>query len=215
MVRGMKIIVIGASRGTGAACVSSALAKGHDVTACARTPTKLTLEHPKLTKKAGDFHDAASMNAAIAGHDAVILTASVGKLSDFKTTPDYFSRGTKYCIDAMKAHGVKRLVVLSAAGSGDSRVTSGWLLRTLVVDGILKRAFVDHDVQEQMALKSGLEVIIARPTRLTDGPAKGKYTKTAELVKVPSAISRADVADFMVDSCSDSPFVGKAVLLGG
>lgn len=211
----MKIIVIGASRGTGALCVSSALAKGHEVTACARTPSKLTLEHPKLTKKAGDFLDRASMHAAIAGQDAVIITASVSKLSDFKTTPDYFSRGTQYCIDAMKDHGVKRLVVLSAAGSGESRVTANWFVRTLMVDGILKRAFVDHDIQERLALASGLEVVIARPTRLTDGPAKGLYSKTAALVPVPSSISRADVADFMVDACTDNTFVGKAVLLGG
>jgi putative NADH-flavin reductase len=37
----MKILVIGASHGTGALCVTSALAKGHAVTAFSRTPAKL------------------------------------------------------------------------------------------------------------------------------------------------------------------------------
>ena len=41
------------------------------------TPAKLGLEHPALTKIAGDFHDAASVRAAVAGHDAVIITASL------------------------------------------------------------------------------------------------------------------------------------------
>ena len=66
-----------------------------------------------------------------------------------------------------------------------------------------------------MTRESGLEYVIARPTRLTDGPAKGQYTKTAELVKVPSAISRADVADFLVESCDSQTFLNKAVQLGG
>lgn len=64
---------------------------------------------------AGDFHDADSVDATVPGHDAVIITASVSALSELKRTPDYFSRGTQYCIDAMKKHGVKRLVVLSAS----------------------------------------------------------------------------------------------------
>lgn len=211
----MKILVLGASKGTGALCVKSALAKGFSVTAFARTPAKLEVSDPKLTKVAGNFHDAASVHAAVAGHDAVIVCASVSSLSDFKAKPDYFSAGTKYCIEAMKAHGVKRLVILSAQGSGDSIVTANWFLKTFVIGGVLKLAFRDHDLQERMTRESGLEYVIARPTRLTDGPALGRYTKTSELVKVPSAISRADVADFLVDSCASTTFLNKAVQLGG
>lgn len=211
----MKILVLGASQGTGALCVKSALAKGHAVTAFARTPGKLDVTHPQLTKVTGDFHDAASVRAAVAGHDAVIICASATKLSAFKAKPDYFSSGTKFCIDAMKEHGVKRLVVLSAQGAGDSIVTANWILRTFVIGGILKLAFRDHDVQERMTRESGLEYVIARPTRLTDGKAKGQYTRTADLVSVPSSISRADVADFMVEACESTTFVGKAVQLGG
>src|SRR5678815_2197590 len=108
----MKILVLAASQGTGALCVKAALAKGHSVTAFSRTPTKLDVTHDALTKVAGDFHEATSVSKAVAGHDAVIICASPTKLSAIKEKPDYFSRGTKYCIDAMKEHGVKRLVVL-------------------------------------------------------------------------------------------------------
>ena len=211
----MKILVIGASQGTGALCVKAALAKGHAVTAFARTPGKLELTHPQLTKLAGDFHDAGSVNEAVKGHDAVIVCASAPSLSAFRAKPDYFSHGTRNCIDAMKAHGVKRLIVLSAAGAGDSIKTASWFLKTFVIGGLLKVPFRDHDVQERMTQESGLEFVIARPTRLTDGPAKRKYEKTAELVAVPSSISRADVADFMVEACQSPAFVNKAVLLGG
>src|ERR1700722_2290219 len=117
----MHILIIGASQGTGALAVRAALDKGHRVTAFARSPQKLALEHPQLRKVAGDFHEAASVEAAVEGHDAVIVTASATRLSAFKENPRYFSQGTGYAINAMKKAGVKRLVVLSALGTGPSR----------------------------------------------------------------------------------------------
>ena len=86
----MKILVLGASRGTGALCVRSALAKGHAVTAFSRTPAKLDVTHPALTKIAGDFHDTVSVRGAVAGQDAVIICASPGSLGTIKEQPDYF-----------------------------------------------------------------------------------------------------------------------------
>jgi uncharacterized protein YbjT (DUF2867 family) len=211
----MKILVIGASQGTGALSVKAALAKGHAVSAFSRTPSKLGMEHPKLTLIAGDFHDAKSVSDAVAGHDAVIISASPTKLSAIKDKPDYFSRGTKYCIDAMKEHGIKRLVVLTAHGVAESKPAASWFQRTFLIDRLLKGFFDDHVVQEKMTRESGLDWVIARPTRLTNGAAKGKYVRTEELVSVPGSISRADLADFLVESCESNAHVGKAVQLGG
>lgn len=212
----MKILVLGASHGTGALCVKGALAKGHSVTAFSRTPAKLDLTHPALKKVAGDFHDAASVRNAVAGHDAVIICASPGSLATIKEIPDYFSRGTKYCINAMKEHGVKRLVILSAHGVGESRPEASWLQRTVLIGWLLKGFFRDHEIQERLTEESGLEFVIARPMRLTNGKALGKYVRrTTESIKVPATISRADVADFLVEACESTALVGKRVQLGG
>ena len=211
----MKILVIGASQGTGALSVRAALAKGHVVSAFSRTPAKLDVTHAALTKIAGDFHDAASVSRAVAGHDAVIISASPTSLRAIKDKPDYFSRGTKHCIDAMKEHGVRRLVVLTAHGVGDSERVASWFQRKLLIGGLLKGFFRDHEVQERMTRESGLDFVIARPTRLTNGAAKGKYVRTDEVVSVPGSISRADVADFLVEACESPKWVGKAVHLGG
>src|ERR1700712_1769681 len=113
----MKIFVIGASKGTGALAVAEACARGHQVTAFARSPEKLRFNHAGLTRLRGDFHDAASVSAAVPGHDAVIVTASPTSMKRFKDNPDYFSQGTRYVIDAMKGNGVARLVVLNALGT--------------------------------------------------------------------------------------------------
>ncbi len=210
----MKISVIGASKGTGALAVKEALARGHEVTAFARSPEKLVLEHPKLTRLVGDFHQRASVDEAVRGHDAVIITASVSSLKAFKERPDYFSLGTGYAIEAMKTHGVRRLVILSALGVGDSLAQTGFLVRKLMVEFILKAAFVDHERQEELVMKSGLDWVIARPGRLTDGPALKRYAKKTGADPVSGAIARADVADFLVEATEADTWVAKAVQLG-
>jgi uncharacterized protein YbjT (DUF2867 family) len=211
----MNILVIGASQGTGALTVRTALDKGHRVTALARSPNKLALEHPQLQKVAGDFHQAASVEAAVPGHDAVIVTASATKLSAFKENPRYFSQGTGYAIDAMKKAGVKRLAVLSALGTGDSRPLLNPVLRALMINFLLKGPYADHERQEEQVRASGLEWVIARPGRLTNGPARRRYVKKTAIESVPSSISRADVADFLVEACEVPTWVGHAVQLGG
>jgi uncharacterized protein YbjT (DUF2867 family) len=211
----MNLLVVGASRGTGALVVRTALDKGHRVTAFARSPAKLALEHPQLRKLQGDFHQAASVDAAVPGHDAVVVTASVTRLAAFKENPRYFSQGTELVIDAMKRSGVKRLVVLSALGTGDSARLLNPVVRALMVGWLLKAAFADHERQEELVRASGLEGVVARPTRLTDGPARRRYVKKTALESVPASISRADVADFLVEACEVPTWVGHAVQLGG
>ena len=211
----MKILVLGASQGTGALVVTEALARGHDVTAFARSPEKLQLAGPRLQKVSGDFHDAASVKSAVAGHDAVVITASATSLAGFKAQPDYFSLGTGHAIAAMKALGVRRLVVLSALGTGESRALMPWVARKLVVDLILKLPFADHQVQEGLVRASDLDWVIARPGRLTNGPARHAYQKRTDLVPLPSSISRSDVAHFLVDACERNDWLRQAVQLGG
>jgi putative NADH-flavin reductase len=211
----MKILVLGASQGTGAETVKAALAQGNAVTAFARSPDKLAIQHPQLTRLKGDVFDKASVAAAVKGHDAVVVTAFPGSLKGFKERPNFFSEATAIAIDAMKQHGVKRLVVLSALGAGESSALLNPLLQFLLLKLFLKAPYSDHGRQEALVKESGLEWVIARPSRLTDGPANGRYEKTAELKKVPSLITRADVGAFMAEACVTDTWVGKAVQLGG
>jgi uncharacterized protein YbjT (DUF2867 family) len=211
----MNILVIGASQGTGALAVRAALDKGHRVTAFARSPQKLALDHRQLRKVSGDFHQAASVDGVVPGHDAVVITASATSLRAFKENPRYFSQGTELTVDAMKKAGVKRLAVLSALGVGESLSLLNPIVRVFAVGFLLKAAFADHERQEAQVRSSGLEWIVARPGRLTNGPAHRRYVKTTAIERVPSAISRADVADFLIEACEVPTWVGHAVQLGG
>jgi uncharacterized protein YbjT (DUF2867 family) len=211
----VNILVVGASAGTGALAVATALERGHDVAAFARSPQKLTLQHGKLTRIQGDFHDRASVDAAVRGRDAVLVTASGSTLKAFRDNPTYFSQGTAHVIDAMKAHGVRRLVILSALGTGDSRRLVNPIVRLVAIGWILKRPFVDHERQEELTRHSGLDWVIVRPGGLTNGPARARYVKTAALERVPSTIRRADVADFLVEAAESDRWIRQSVQLGG
>ena len=145
----------------------------------------------------------------------MVVTASVASLREFRERPDYISRGTGHVVAAMKASGVRRLVVLSAFGVGESRRLVGFVMGRLLVSWILRAPFVDHERQEELVCESGLEWVLARPTRLSNGPARGRYVKTAVLEKVPPSISRADVSAFLIEACETDAWVGKAVQLGG
>ncbi|HEX7452508.1 MAG TPA: SDR family oxidoreductase [Polyangiaceae bacterium] len=211
----MRILIIGASHGTGAEAAKNALERGHAVTAFARSPQKLVLEHPHLARLQGDFHQADSVAKAVPGHDAVIITASATTFKAFKENPNYFSQGTRHVIDAMKVHGVKRLSVLSALGTGDSRKLVGWFLDTVMVSWLLKVPFQDHERQERLVMDSGLDWVIARPGRLTNGPAHKSYVTEVELKPIPKSISRADVADFLVRAATEDRWLQRAVQIGG
>lgn len=211
----MKILIIGASLGTGAEAVKNAIERGHSVTAFARTPEKLQFQHERLRPLRGDFHNAASVSEAVRGQDAVIVTASAGSLRAFKENPHYFSQGTRLTIDAMKTHGIKRLCILSAFGTGDSRKQANWLLDKLLISFVLKVPFEDHERQERMVMASGLDWVIARPGRLNNGPARKHYVTETGSKPIPSSISRADVADFLVRAATEETWLGHAVQIGG
>ena len=96
------------------------------------------------------------------------------------------------------------------------RVPSRALMLTVIlIDFILKVPYADHEIQERMTSESGLDWVIARPGRLTNGEARRAYVKTSEIEKVPRSISRADVADFLVEAAEVETWNGKAVQIGG
>jgi putative NADH-flavin reductase len=212
----MKILVLGGTTGTGRETVANALERGHQVTAAARNPDKLDLKHPALRVVKGDVSDAASLQGAVAGSDAVIF--AVGATFDgLKKNPLLFSTGTRNTISVMKSSGVKRLVVLSSFGSGESRRWSGFVLNRILRPLLLHPYYDDHDRQEAVVRSEaqGLDWVIVEPSMLRNGPARKKYRIADSGGTVPVSIRRADVADFLVTAAESDHYFGKAVAIGG
>ena len=68
----LRILIIGATGGTGRELVRQALEQGHQVTALVRKPKKMKLEHPNLRVVKGNVHDYDSVESAMRGQSAVV-----------------------------------------------------------------------------------------------------------------------------------------------
>jgi putative NADH-flavin reductase len=111
----MKIAVIGAAGRTGRQVVGEALARGHGVIAVVRAPEKLGLAHDGLAVARADVTDRGALAEAVQGADALISALGTGSSRDATTV---YSSGVANELDAMRAHGIARLVVISAAPVG-------------------------------------------------------------------------------------------------
>jgi len=67
----VKLLIFGATGGTGRALMEQALEQGHEVTAFARDPAKVRTSHKNLRVAKGDILDSGSIAAAMKGQDAV------------------------------------------------------------------------------------------------------------------------------------------------
>ena len=201
------MIIFGSTGGTGRQVVTQALEQGHDVTAFARSPEKLDKKHEKLKMVQGSVLGFASVERAIQGQDVVLCALGSPPMDKSNLR----ANGTKNIIRAMEKTGVKRFICQSTAGVGDSRDMMPFLMKYLIVPFILRRAWADHEIQENYIKESQLDWIIARPAALTDGERTGSYQHgfTADNKTVTNKISRADTADFMLKQLVDNNYLHK------
>lgn len=212
MIAAMKLIVFGASGKTGREIVAQALERGHDVTAFVRNPDRLKLTHERLSVARGDVMDAASVDAAMSGHDAVLVAIGHRR---YLGPSHILSRGTQHIVEAMKTHVVRRLVCETALGVGDSTGRLGVYYTLFVIPVILPFYWYDKGRQERVVRDSGLEWVIVRPAQLTNGRRRGQYRHgpTVGSFLWSASISRADTAEFMLNQVGDTPYLRTAVSL--
>lgn len=207
----MKVIVFGATGSLGRLVVERLLADGHIVTAFARRPKTLDLDHSGLKPWAGDAHDGDAVSRAVRGQDAVVITLGAG--ASRKST--IRSEGTLNVIRAMQAHGVDRLVCQSTLGAHESWSNLNFFWKRIMFGFLLKPVFRDHELQESLVQASGLDWTIVRPAAFADGPAGGKYKvgfgpdERALTLK----ITRADIAEFVKRQVVERSYLHRAVAI--
>ncbi|MEH2276048.1 MAG: SDR family oxidoreductase [Nostoc sp.] len=207
----MRILVIGATGPTGQQIVEQGLAQGHEVTALVRNPDKFEMQHNSLQIVKGDILDSASLDA-VQQQNAVISSLGTKKISLESVT--LFSEGTEKLLQAMKRHSVKRLICITGLGAGDSKGHGDLLYDKLILPLILKRIYDDKDRQEAEIRQSNLDWVIVRPGILTNDPAKGNYRVLTDLTGVTAGkISRADVADFVLQQLTSDRYLNQTPLI--
>ena len=203
----MNVLVLGAAGRTGELVVKRALAAGHRVTAFVHDHTYL--EAADVQTIVGDVEDAVTVAAAVAGHDAVI--DAIGGKTPYKTT-ELESKTARNVVDAMRVHGVKRLVVVSMMGIGDSKSQSPFWYEFLLQPTFLRGAGKDKSRMESVVAGSGLEYVIARPPLLTDDEPMG-CIRVIGADATGHKITRGDLAQFLVDQLTCDDYLGQAVVV--
>ena len=244
----MKLLVFGASGGTGKQIVGQALQQGHVVTAFARDPSKIKVTHDNLRVVRGDIHQPDTVRTAVAGQEAVLsalgtrlpirvviavilvcqIIVRVVPLSRpisifvevgvpilailiLGRRNTILSDGTRNIVRAMELARVRRFVCESSLGVGDSKWKMGAIHNLVAIPLFLRNVFADKEVQEQVIANSKLDWVIVRPAALTNGKQRNAYRAGSDIGHwlIPSRISRADVADFMLKQLTDDEFLRK------
>lgn len=197
-----RITIIGASGGVGRRLVELALERGHDVTAAARNPAKVIMNHERLKILSCDVLDPRTIGPVVAGQDAVLC--ALGSPDRGPTT--LYSIGIQTVALQMQSHHVRRLVILSNFGvlNEPAQGPLQWLL-LVMARRVLRHTLVDHRRAIAAIRLSGLEWTVVRPLVMTNGPRTGTYRVALDhLPPRGIQISRGDVADFMLGQIADN-----------
>jgi len=204
----MKLVVLGATGGTGIEIVRQAIAQGHSVTAFVRSPERLKPLAGRLTVKQGNLLNSAALADAIQDHDAVlsgfgprvpIAKEDAHLLRDFATV----------LTAAMQRTAVKRVVVISTAFLfKDAILPPAYLFGRLLFPGVV----ADASAMERIFAASSLDWTLVRPPQLTEKPHTGNYrVRAAHLPPFGFKISRADVADCFLKTVADPASIRKVL----
>ncbi|WP_369719674.1 NAD(P)-dependent oxidoreductase [Bradyrhizobium sp. LLZ17] len=206
-----KILVLGATGGTGRLIVSEALARRHEVTALVRSPEKAgDLKGARLI--VGDISDENALRNALRGQDTVVSALGT-PASPFREVK-LLSTATRALVTAMKAEQVSRLVCITGMGAGDSAGRGGFLFDRLIFPLLLKNVYADKDRQEAVVRDSGLDWVLVRPSVLNDKPGRGAIRAITDLSDFHGgSIARQDVATFVLDQIQGNNWLHRSPLI--
>lgn len=212
----MKVLVVGASGGSGRAAVAALLDRGHDVTVFVRNPKALGAIGKRAAVVTGDATRPDDVDVAVRGQDAVIVTLGISEnpvrvrmRGPAGTALDVRSRGTRNIVAAMERHDVGRLVVQTSYGVGDTR---GKLPRryALMFQALLGPQIADTEIQDALVRASDVLWTLVQPVNLTDG-ASGT-AKTSDAGEVAGwHVARGAVGEVLADAVERSDYVKKTI----
>jgi uncharacterized protein YbjT (DUF2867 family) len=211
----VKLAILGGTGQTGRLLVELALGAKHEVTMLARDPGKVAVQHPNLKVVKGDARDAAAVEQALAGAEVVLSALGSERAKNVTLR----QQAIRNALAAMKKHGGRRIIFLSAEGVGDSfprTRKASFLFGRIIIPLMLKGPFADAEAAENLVKQSGLQWVIVRPVGLTNGAPKRNVTAITDINSTEGltmTIPRADVARFMLIQAGEDRYLGQAVTL--
>ena len=206
----MKVLVVGAGGKTGKLVVQQAVLAGHQVTALVHADEEhKEKEHfpDAVDVIHGDARNPSRLDQVMTGQHAVI--DAIGGHTPFLKN-DLEASAAKVIVDVMKRNQVKRLIVISVLGVGDSKDQAPGMYEHLLMPIYLRGAIPDKANMEATVEHSGLDFVIVRPPVLSDSAATGDIYVVPP-GKLAHKITRADLAQFLVDQLTSDTYLGQEV----
>jgi hypothetical protein len=152
--------------------------------------------------------------------DAVIVTLNAPRESDSpfaKPTvgPRFMADALAHIRVSMETHGIRRIVVMSAFGVGDSFSSLNFLMKPVIKCTNMSYQFGDHALVDEELRASGLEWVLVRPAMLKGEktlPIKDLGDRGQQAGFMPS-ISRTSVAKFLVDAAEKDDWVRRSPVI--
>lgn len=208
-----KVLVLGATGGTGQQLVAQALQQGHIVTVLVRNPQQLASASDRLRIVTGGVTEGdTALATAVRDQDVVISALGVGK--SFKSG-GLMAQCVPRIVHAMEHQGVRRLIFTSAFGVGETHRDVP-LIPRIFIRLLLRDIYRDKEVGEAQLRSSNLDWTLVYPSGLIDGPATGQCRAGERLVlRGFPRITRGDVAAFLLQQIDDATYLRKGVLISG
>ncbi|HEX4007910.1 MAG TPA: SDR family oxidoreductase [Acidobacteriaceae bacterium] len=206
----MRIVVFGASGGTGRELLRQGAALGHEITAFVRNPGSVT-GGERLRVVVGDARDGQAVALAVDAQDAVMSALGSRSLADATLLPESMT----HILSAMREHSVRRMIVLGASGvwpGAEKRLSlAARMFLRVIQSTVLKKPFASQRRMQELVRMSDTEWTVVQPPRLLNQPGKGTWRVDAEALPAGgTTIARADVATFMLEQLSSDEWVGRS-----
>lgn len=204
----MKLTVFGASSPTGKQLLEKALERGHEVTAFVRDVAKVGITHPNLQVVCGDALKYEDVEMAVKGRDAILSTLGP------KGKPAVMAaESTKNIVNAMEKNGVKRLILVSVAGIAVPQDKRSKNIVDSLLKVFLKDVFLDRENQLAVLNASKVDWVAVRVPRLTDETGTGLVRPFFGKPSPSMKLTRADLADFMLEQLNTDQWLKQAPIL--
>jgi len=197
-----KIVVFGASGGTGIEVVNQALEAGYHVTAIIRDTESFPICHQRLKRVKGDVLEPKTFEMSLNSVDAVISCLGV----QHRKPTNVYSQGISNIIQGMKNENITRMICISAGGvevAPNNSLIMKFLIK-YVLQRIFKNSYADMLKMEEILKNHEINWTVVRPPRLQNGEKTGKYRIAVnEFLNRMSSLKRSDLADFMLKHLDD------------
>jgi putative NADH-flavin reductase len=206
----MRLAIFGSTGRTGTLITRQALGEGHQLKVLVRQPEKLGSIASQLTVVSGDIKDYSAVEAVVADSDVVMST-----LSKWGQREDTLTRGIANITEAMRRHGVRRIVTLTGAGMlvPEDQFTFNNRLMNFVVRVAAPGVYQDAWQHYQILADSGLDWTVVRTPVMTKRPPRRNYRSGYLNMGLLDRVSYSDVADFMLKLATSNQYLRQAPII--